>query len=480
MNKTIIALSGRKQSGKTELSNICRKNGFVVISFATALKTIVANYLNVSIAELNNNKEKLNKFKISSKYLSEKLFVEKQKIDSIMNNIEFESIRHALQFIGTDLIRVLCPNWHIDRLNESIMAENSKKICIDDLRFKNEFEFIRSIGGECWYILRPFTFDISNHQSEIDLCWKDFGKNLIINNIPINRLIKKWEYYIQIINNARFVYPQWFLAIGVKNKLEFRDWLIKKLNKNSTQEIANELKCSRDKMCWWCDRLMIYIDRQIYKFDKCSFLYPDETGSYYAGILTADGCIKMSGKNNALISITNMDYELLDGLKHYLKSDKPIYKRIHNISKKYIYDFDCNDPFILQNLKYWNIKPKKSMREEIPDIIKYNEKCLKQWIVGLIDGDGCIIIPRNQKSITLRILASKSIIEYLQKVIPIHSDVYKHKPHLELYELKWNNYRAVDLRNWLGPKIFLKRKWKKVDEFLNFKTKRQTNPFKQY
>jgi hypothetical protein len=47
-----------------------------------------------------------------------------------------------------------------------------------------------------------------------------------------------------------------------------------------------------------------------------------------------------------------------------------------------------------------------------------------------------------------------------------------------LYELKFTNYHAVDFYNWLGEAttIGLKRKWQKIDEFINLQTQRKSDP----
>ena len=41
----LIGLAGRKESGKSELASICNKYGYETLSFATPLKTLIANLL---------------------------------------------------------------------------------------------------------------------------------------------------------------------------------------------------------------------------------------------------------------------------------------------------------------------------------------------------------------------------------------------------------------------------------------------------
>jgi hypothetical protein len=370
--------------------------------------------------------------------------------------------------LGTQIIRELSPNWHINQLKNKIDSYPDDNFLIDDLRFPNELEFIKSVGGESWYIIRPSEYDLSNHESEIGVCWNDFGNNVIINNRSLRLFQKKWSQYLdEIINHPTLIHETHFLKSGIHTKEQLRTQLINKLKTSSTESVSQEIGCSRDKIVWWCDRLLVPISREEYYYDHTSFLFPTLEASYCAGILTSDGCIKLNPhKTCPRISLACMDFELVNTLKSFLKTNRPIYTRIHPISKKMIYELECGNSYVLQNLKWWNIKPRKSQKEEIPDIIKTNEECMKQWIVGLIDGDGSIFITK-RGSLGLTILASREIIEFLEKFIPIKGSKRCNVKNTKLYELHWNNHKVVDVRNWLSPKIFLHRKWNKINEFIS-------------
>ena len=63
--------------------------------------------------------------------------------------------RFALQFLGTNLLRnQLHQNIWVDCLEKKIM-ESDKNIVITDVRFPNEIDMIKSIGGEIWRVERP-------------------------------------------------------------------------------------------------------------------------------------------------------------------------------------------------------------------------------------------------------------------------------------------------------------------------------------
>jgi len=103
------------------------------------------------------------------------------------------------------------------------------------------------------------------------------------------------------------------------------------------------------------------------------------------------------------------------------------------------------------------------MREQIPDIIKDNDRALSQWIVGLIDGDGSICY--SNRNLKLQILSSYEVVKYIAEKCPIKTSIRQHKD-LELYELDWCNQRALRMVGWLNPRYGLNRKWSKVQDFI--------------
>ena len=113
----IIGLAGRKESGKTELAKICEENGYEVLSFATPLKTLVANLLGITIKEVNKLKT-VNKTYILQTmeliFLSKETDIPLEIVKEKCTNKVFKNTREIMQFIGTDLIREYCNDWHVN------------------------------------------------------------------------------------------------------------------------------------------------------------------------------------------------------------------------------------------------------------------------------------------------------------------------------------------------------------------------------
>ena len=62
----LIGLAGRKESGKSELASICNKYGYETLSFATPLKTLIANLLGITITDVNKLKNANNTYVLQS------------------------------------------------------------------------------------------------------------------------------------------------------------------------------------------------------------------------------------------------------------------------------------------------------------------------------------------------------------------------------------------------------------------------------
>lgn len=482
----VIGLCGRKSSGKSELSNVCKEYGFVILHFADALKNLVCTLLNCDRNKLEQIKNTSQLFTFCNddiKYLSDILEIDYNIIYKKINNKQFTT-REILQFLGTDIIREFNPDWHIAQIRNQ-MYDKTLNYCFDDCRFNNEKEFIENeLKGTCYFIIRPSIFDISNHKSETTLKWIDFDE-VILNDLKLELFTKKWRKYLHTLINPEFKNNS-VIKRTFENKLKFRIWLKEQLLTKSTIEIAKILNCSRDKIVWWSNLLMINISRYKYTYNRNAFLYPHDLDSYCAGLLTADGCIKSIGKHKSLISLDVIDNYLVSCLQKLYETNRPISEKKISITRynsskkidsiKQCYSIDCPDSYIIENLKYWNIKPRKSQIEEVPDIIKNNESAIKNWIVGLIDGDGTISITKKTKSLIIRILSSKEIIEFINTYCPINHIMKQHKK-TKLYQLDFINFYAIDLYEWLNPKYCLPRKWDKINEFLEFNTTRRTQKY---
>lgn len=363
MYPRIISFSGRKSSGKTELANICLKYDYKLINFADILKKLICDILKISKEFLEKNKDNEKLYDLNNidiiNYISNETNINNKIVKQYLSKT-FNSIREILQIVGTDLIRNYNKNWHIIKVKNIIMQNESQKYCIGDTRFINEKEMVEELNGECWFIIRPNMFNISNHPSEINLNWCNFGNKVIINNISKEKLIKNWNNYLNNIQND-ILKNQIF---NTYSKKELRNILIDLLEKFTLNEIFKYYNYDIDKIVWLCDNLMIDINQKEYlNCNKYAFLKDKEhmqnieETEYIMDILKQSGYI--TEKNN--IIILNLESEnkyIIEMFKKILKSNREI-KVFEIRNNDCLYSFECDNPFIIENIKLWDFKIKK-------------------------------------------------------------------------------------------------------------------------
>lgn len=197
----IIGFGGRIGSGKSELAKICQEAGFKKLYFALPLKQLVADLIHVKLEEINclKNVEKNYKFnKIDYLFLSGETGIPFETVEKEMSKVQFKTVRQLLQFIGTDLIRKYNTNWHVNRIREMIKhGDKDVNYVIDDIRFPNELDLVRELGGVCWFIIRPKIDNVSNHESETSLTWRDYGNKIIINDSCLELFRFRWETFFK-------------------------------------------------------------------------------------------------------------------------------------------------------------------------------------------------------------------------------------------------------------------------------------------
>lgn len=218
-NNNIISFSGRKESGKTELANICVEYGYEKKSFATALKNLVCNLVGFNtIEELNNYKNVPIRKEMSNEMillLSKETGIEYDYIKSVAQRITKESTgRDWLQVVGTDIIREKDPDWHVKKTLSTF--EEGKKYVIDDTRFPNELNALKEMDAECWFIIRNKTDNISNHPSETSLTYLDFDYNVIVNNITLDTFRKRWKCFLEY-HDTTMVMREWLISLLFMN-----------------------------------------------------------------------------------------------------------------------------------------------------------------------------------------------------------------------------------------------------------------------
>lgn len=193
----IIGISGKKNSGKSTVSEILNKKGFYLDSFASTVKDIAALLFSYPRERLEGNT------------LEDRLWRETEDYNLSKFLGKSFSPRNALTMIGTDIGRnTIHENIWIktvfDRYEKS--SNQNRNLVITDVRFPNEFDSIKSYKNIITFnirISRPQN-TISEHISEIALDDKDKNGEFdyyIINDGTINDLELKIDLILDDIKN---------------------------------------------------------------------------------------------------------------------------------------------------------------------------------------------------------------------------------------------------------------------------------------
>lgn len=185
----IIGVTGRKFNGKDTVGKILSdKYGYVRVAFADPLKEACRSIFHFTDEQLYGK--------------------DKEVVD------EYWKItpRHVLQFVGTELFReqmsTLIPWVEKDIWKKSIekqihdIRDKNKHACIvvTDVRFQNEVDAVRKMGGIVMRVNRPsLKNDLDAHSSELEIDKLDVDID-IFNDSTVDDLRDK---VITTLNNYR-------------------------------------------------------------------------------------------------------------------------------------------------------------------------------------------------------------------------------------------------------------------------------------
>lgn len=148
----LIAFAGRAGCGKDTAADYLKKHyGFIPMAFAAPLKRTAAVL-----------------FDLPEIYFHDRLLKE-----TPLDTWDGLTPRHILQMLGTEAIRTTFGQdfWLKRWISEYRMHRNNTNVVVTDVRFNNEAQLIRDLGGVVIHLVRP---DVQNldqaaswHASEI-------------------------------------------------------------------------------------------------------------------------------------------------------------------------------------------------------------------------------------------------------------------------------------------------------------------------
>jgi hypothetical protein len=167
----IIALSGFARAGKDETAKVLVEEfGFKQVAFADKLREMLYQ-LDPLVAFEGPWLEEADGVTVQ-------MVIDKFGWDGYKETSYGKEIRRLLQRLGTEAGRqTLWDSIWIDAALTGFSAD--AKIVVSDARFFNEFDAVRSRGGEVWRIERPGVGPANEHASEMEaISYPHFAKTL--------------------------------------------------------------------------------------------------------------------------------------------------------------------------------------------------------------------------------------------------------------------------------------------------------------
>lgn len=190
---------------------------------------------------------------------------------------------------------------------------------------------------------------------------------------------------------------------------------------------------------------------------------------YWAGFIAADGCITTKKNNLLSILLSSKDEKHLTNFKENINYDGVLESKI--VENKYLMShLRITSQKICDDLaSIFNIYPRKSLTHEPP--VGLTEEQELAFIIGYIDGDGCIGIIKNIKSklgyflnrkypIFLDICGTQNFLEWIKLKLKISSNIYKTNTKINSLKTAGKNcYQILNNLNSININK-LDRKWK--------------------
>jgi len=139
----LIGLAGAKRVGKDVVASmLCEKHGFTQYAFASPLKTLCQDLFGLTDQQVHGS------------------------LKEVRDRRYHMTPRQILQQVGTDCIRTISPTHWLDAFEKQLVAESRSKVVVSDVRFQNEVDLIRRLGGRVFLITRECCEVCDRHVSE--------------------------------------------------------------------------------------------------------------------------------------------------------------------------------------------------------------------------------------------------------------------------------------------------------------------------
>ena len=193
MNLTpVIGVTGKKRHGKDTIADyLTSKRGYVRVALADELKRMVLDLDPlVTVPDSHTVGTDLH----ASECYRLSVLVERFGMEATKNIPE---VRRLLQVMGTEVIRYRDPDFWIRTLHKRLTdleAETGTAglWVVPDIRYDNEAEWIKSLGGSVVQVVRPGVGDGDAHASEAGIS-TEFIDETVMNDGGVDDLFRRLD-----------------------------------------------------------------------------------------------------------------------------------------------------------------------------------------------------------------------------------------------------------------------------------------------
>jgi len=167
MQPSLIGLTGLAGSGKDTVAALLRMREYRRYAFGDAVRKevydCIMGYLNYTFEELPPEWGENSHFGVGAGYLT---------LTGVWKKPTSDWMRQILQRHGSEFRRAQDPDYWVKQFCEHydlfrLGLGNDARMVVTDVRFLNEAETIRNLGGVIWRVTRPDT-EAMNHISETE------------------------------------------------------------------------------------------------------------------------------------------------------------------------------------------------------------------------------------------------------------------------------------------------------------------------
>lgn len=182
----LIGLTGPAGSGKDSVADsLARLAGFVRVAFADALRAEVCAAFGVPLQYLTarDTKEHPIQALALSRCMAVGFTQTMQELDRTLDVDAPRSPRQVMQWWGTEFRRSKDVGYWVSRAERRIarLRKHGQLVVVTDVRFADEAEALRGMGGMLWQVWRPGMEVIEgSHTSETN--GREFGPDFVIDN----------------------------------------------------------------------------------------------------------------------------------------------------------------------------------------------------------------------------------------------------------------------------------------------------------